>query len=169
MYRYHEGKVEELAGEVTEDNYFVFESDRFSTYVLAYEDKVEQQPEQDNNEEMVTPPVADEDNSGKGEAEQQPEQDNNEEILTPPTVDEDNSGKGEAEQQPEQDNNEEMVTPPVVDEDNSGKGEGEQQTEVKPTTPNVPKTGDNIIIYIVLAVVALLGILKVKNTKPRKH
>lgn len=42
MYRYHDGKVEKLTGELDEENYFTFESDRFSTYALAYEDKVEE-------------------------------------------------------------------------------------------------------------------------------
>jgi len=40
MYRYHNGKVEKINGEINEENYFVFESDKFSTYVLAYEDKI---------------------------------------------------------------------------------------------------------------------------------
>ena len=159
MYRYHDGKnggeVEEITGEVTEDNYFVFESDRFSTYVLAYEDKVEeQQPEQDNtgNEGAITPPAGDEDNSDKGEVEQQPEQDNtdNEGTVTPP-VEEDNTGKGEAEQQPED--------------------KQEDKTEVKPTTTDVPKTGDNVVLYVALAAVAVMGIFRVKklNVKNRKH
>jgi len=46
MYRYHDGKngveIEKLTGELDEENYFVFESDKFSTYALAYEDKVEE-------------------------------------------------------------------------------------------------------------------------------
>ena len=152
MYRYHNGEVKEISGEVTEDNYFVFESDRFSTYVLAYEDKVEEQPEQDNtgNEGTVTPP--DEDDSG------------NEGTVTPPAGD--NLGKDEAEQQPEQDNTdkEETITPPT-------EGEEEQQPEVKPTTPDVPKTGDNVVLYVALAVLAVMGILRVKklNVKTRKH
>ena len=41
MYRYHGGKVEKLTGELDEDNYFTFQSDIFSTYALAYEDKVD--------------------------------------------------------------------------------------------------------------------------------
>ena len=40
MYRYHDGKVEKLT-ELHDENYFIFESDKFSTYALAYEDKVE--------------------------------------------------------------------------------------------------------------------------------
>lgn len=39
MYRYHDGKVEKLTGELDEESYFTFESDRFSTYALAYEDE----------------------------------------------------------------------------------------------------------------------------------
>lgn len=62
MYRYHEGEngveIEKLTGELDEENYFVFESDRFSTYALAYEDKAEE-------------PTA----GGQGSAEQQPEED----------------------------------------------------------------------------------------------
>lgn len=151
MYRYHNGEVEEITGEVTEDNYFIFESDKFSTYVLAYEDKVEEQPEQDNagDKGTVTPPVGEEDNSGKGEAVQQPEEDNtgNEGTAMQPDGEEDNIGKGETEQQPE-------VKP-----------------EVKPTTPDVPKTGDNVMLYVALAAISAFGILKVKkaNTLKRKH
>lgn len=44
MYRYHDGEVEKINGEVTEDNYFVFESDKFSTYALAYEDEKTELP-----------------------------------------------------------------------------------------------------------------------------
>ena len=59
MYRYHEGangaEVEKLTGEINEENYFIFESDKFSTYALAYEDKVEE-------------PTA----GGQGTAEQEP-------------------------------------------------------------------------------------------------
>ncbi len=66
MYRYHEGenggKVEKLTGELDEENYFTFQSDRFSTYALAYEDKVE---------EPTT--------GGQGTAEQQPEADKKDE------------------------------------------------------------------------------------------
>lgn len=40
MYRYHKGKVEKITGEVDKENYLTFETDKFSTYVLAYEDKV---------------------------------------------------------------------------------------------------------------------------------
>jgi len=46
MYRYHEEEngpeVEKITGEVNEENYFVFESNKFSTYALAYEDKVDE-------------------------------------------------------------------------------------------------------------------------------
>lgn len=38
MYRYHDGKVEKIEGELDKENYFVFETDKFSTYALAYED-----------------------------------------------------------------------------------------------------------------------------------
>ena len=82
-----------------------FESDKFSTYAIAYKDV---------KEEVVTPPVV------EGE-----------------------SGEGEAEQQPE-------VTPEV---------EPELKPEVETTTPNVPKTGDNIILYLVIAVISMVGII----------
>lgn len=43
MYRYHKGEngeeVEKITGELDKENYFVFETDKFSTYALAYEDK----------------------------------------------------------------------------------------------------------------------------------
>ncbi|MBQ3145351.1 MAG: hypothetical protein IJB90_02060 [Clostridia bacterium] len=63
MYRYHNGKVEKLTGELDEENYFIFESDKFSTYALAYEDKVEE-------------PTA----GGQGSAEQQPAEDKKDET-----------------------------------------------------------------------------------------
>ena len=58
MYRYHDGKVEKITGELDEENYFTFESDKFSTYALAYEDKVDE-------------PTA----GGQGTAEKEPEKD----------------------------------------------------------------------------------------------
>jgi len=58
MYRYHDGKVEKLTGELDEENYFTFESDKFSTYALAYEDKAD---------EPTT--------GGQGTAEKEPEKD----------------------------------------------------------------------------------------------
>ena len=42
MYRYHKGEVEKITGELDEENYFTFETDKFSTYVLAYEDEVDE-------------------------------------------------------------------------------------------------------------------------------
>ena len=43
----------------------------------------------------------------------------------------------------------------------SGEGEAEQQPEVKPTTPDVPKTGDNVVVFAVIAIVAMAGIIAV--------
>jgi len=67
MYRYHEGEnggeVEKLTGELDEENYFTFESDKFSTYALAYEDKIEE-------------PTA----GGEGTAQQKPVEDRKEET-----------------------------------------------------------------------------------------
>lgn len=41
----------------------------------------------------------------------------------------------------------------------------------KPTTPEVPKTGDNLILYVALAGISIFGIAKAKkaNTSKRKH
>lgn len=57
--------------------------------------------------------------------------------ATPPT-------EGEAEQQPE-------------DKPTTGTGEAEKEPETKPTTPDVPKTGDNVVVYAAFAVVAIAG------------
>lgn len=58
MYRYHDEKIEKLTGELDENNYFTFQSDRFSTYALAFEDKVDEPTE-----------------GGQGTAVKQPEKD----------------------------------------------------------------------------------------------
>ena len=60
----------------------------------------------------------------------------------------------------------------------SGEGEKEEQPEepkeeIKPeetAKPDVPNTGDNIVLYVLLAVVALTGIIVMKkaNTKNAK-
>ena len=46
MYRYHEGEnggeIEKLTGEIDEENYFTFETDKFSTYALVYEDQMDE-------------------------------------------------------------------------------------------------------------------------------
>lgn len=61
---------------------------------------------------------------------------------------------------------EETTTPPTT-----GEGEAEQEPEVKPETPDVPGMGDTVVPYVVLAIVAIMGIAIVKkiNTSKRKH
>jgi len=39
-----------------------------------------------------------------------------------------------------------------------GVGESEKEPEEKPTTPDVPKTGDNVVAFAVIAVVAIVGL-----------
>ena len=41
----------------------------------------------------------------------------------------------------------------------SGEGEAIPQPEVKPTSPDVPKTGDNVIVFASIALVAIAGIV----------
>ena len=99
--RNHNGVIDVLETKEA-DGKLTFESDKFSTYAIAYKDV---------KEEPTTPP-ADEGEEGDS-------------IVTPPT----------------------------------GEGEAEKEPEAKPTTPDVPKTGDNVVVYAVLAVVAMAGIV----------
>ena len=62
------------------------------------------------------------------------------------------------------------------DVENSGEGTTESKpednkTENKPTTPDVPQTGDNVVIFAILAIVAIAGIVIIKrlNVSKRKH
>lgn len=50
------------------------------------------------------------------------------------------------------------------------KGE-EEQVEEEKTNPNIPNTGDNIVLYVLLAISAMIGIISLKkiNTKKSKH
>lgn len=71
MYRYHDGKVERLDGTVDEENYFIFETDGFSIYALAYEDEN----------------VSSESGTGIGTAIPQPEEDEKDETPKTGSVD----------------------------------------------------------------------------------
>lgn len=96
--REHDGDID--VWEVKEsDGKLSFESDKFSTYAIAYKDV-------------------------------------------------ENSGEGTAESKPE-----------------------DNKTENKPTTPDVPQTGDNVVIFAILAIVAIAGIVIIKrlNVSKRKH
>ena len=90
-------EAEEVEGKLS------FESDKFSTYAIAYKDV---------KDETTTPPAGDEGATGEGEVGVKPE---------------------------------DKPTTGVVD------------PEVKPETPDVPKTGDNVVTYVVLAVIAMVG------------
>ena len=96
--REHDGDIDIL--EVKEaDGKLSFETDKFSTYAIAYKDV-------------------------------------------------ENSGEGEATPQPEQ--------------------KPEVKPETKPTTPDVPKTGDNVVVYIALALLAITGMgvaIKIRKRK----
>lgn len=75
VYRYHNGEVEKLTGEVDEENYFTFQSDKFSTYALAYVDEeiTDEVPGDTEDEE-----IKDDDVIGEGIAEKEPEDDREE-------------------------------------------------------------------------------------------
>lgn len=128
MYRYHDGEVEEITGEVDEDNYFVFESDRFSTYVLAYEDK-----------------VGETNDGGEGTSQPQPDEDEKDEVVE---VDK----KDEVIEENKKDE--------VIEEDKKEEIKENKKVET-------PKTGDNIVLYIVFAVVAIVGIVAVKKNRKK--
>ena len=96
------------------DGKLIFESDKFSTYAIAYKDI---------KEESTTPPA------DEGEEDDS--------IVTPPT------SEGEAEKEPE-------VEP-----------------EVKPDLPDPVPTGDNVVIYAVFAVAAILGMVVVIRVRKK--
>lgn len=63
------------------------------------------------------------------------------------------------------------IIPPTVDGE-TGKGETIPEPgtkpEVKPTTPDVPKTGDNVVVYVALALVAITGMVVAIKVRKRK-
>ena len=111
--RNHNGAVDVLETKEV-DGKLIFESDKFSTYAIAYKDV-------ENSEE----------GGSEVEPEAKPE-------VVPPTEGEKGEAEIEQETQPEE--------------------KPEAKPETKPSTPDVPKTGDNVVIFAVIAVVAMMGI-----------
>ena len=109
--RNHNGVIDVLEAKEA-DGKLSFETDKFSTYAIAYKDV---------KEEPTTPPA------DEGEEDDS--------IVTPPL--------GEAEKEPE------------------------TKPEVKPTTPDVPKTGDNVVVFALIAIVAMAGIVAVIKMRKR--
>ena len=131
--RNHNGVIDVLEAKEA-DGKLSFESDKFSTYAIAYKDIKEESttPPVEEGEGTTTPPA------GEGEGTTTPPAGEGEETTIPPTE----GGEGEAETEPE--------TQPEE--------KPEAKPETKPSTPDVPKTGDNVVIFAVIAVVAMMGI-----------
>ena len=111
--RNHIGQVEYLQTELSADGKSLsFETNKFSTYTLAYADV------KTTNDDVV-------------------EEDGSEEVP------------GGTIEEPKE----------------------ESKEESNPEDMNIPNTGDNIVLYVVLAVMAIVGIIAIKkvNTKKNKH
>ena len=127
--RNHAGEVEYLEGKLSEDGKFIsFETDKFSTYALAYSDV----KTTDDN-------IVGDNNSGESAGDE----------IEEPNTEEPNTEGAKAEVS------------------NTEKSNVEENTNAE----NIPNTGDNIALYIILAVIAILGIIVMKkvNTTKSKH